>query len=578
MHNKMIKVCDIDLDAMRSDVIGDEALEVFCWTQREMSLILNSMSEFSVLRKEVARYSVYSDQPDFRQQELRTNLKLLMFSRSRIERNLNVLALRFYQMGLTLKELASPRFIPFGLTVVEISDEEVNYQNEMLDSGVRWHLTRDDVIRFPLMTLEKVDQMIDFFGVQAGINRFVCEIDCQNKVRHIASQQSHLSTHTQKVVSVMKSCGMDASGKNSKKVRTFKKTRNEVDDFPERAYDYSPWIKKDSVTKSDVVIGMIDEINGREQEGEKIVESNIVNYDEVKLNIEDVNLQEKNEGFKVIELIRQDDLKNLSDQFSTYDSEKIFPKNAKNSIESILIAVVNDFGKDIDVDLGYSFTLSQLCEQIIAQQHNWSKTKFTDWLFLLTKTERFKYQGSHFPYLQLLKYISKIGAKVEDYLDFGAGTGYGAMQFKTRLKLDRDHVFVFDIENKLRSDVNHEMTFVDEEEMLKRQYDLITVNNVLHHIGDDFEDRLFLLCDMVASHGTMLIRDHSNFVQGLVNVCIVHKMYDLYRDCHECDAIYFRDCFVIADFVRDRGFYVDLHFDRKSDVNVYTLVCVRTNF
>jgi len=136
----------------------------------------------------------------------------------------------------------------------------------------------------------------------------------------------------------------------------------------------------------------------------------------------------------------------------------------------------------------------------------------------------------------------------------------------------------FDIENKLRSDVNHEMTFVDEEEMVKRQYDLITVNNVLHHIGDDFEDRLLLLCDMVASHGTMLIRDHSNFVQGLVNVCIVHKMYDLYRDCHECDAIYFRDCFVIADFVRDRGFYVDLHFDRKSDVNVYTLVCVRTNF
>jgi len=563
---------------MKSKIIDEDILEVFRWVQREMFLVLDAMSDFSALRKEVVRYPVFADESQERQQEISTKLRTLLYMRARVDHDFQMLALRFYQLNLPLIFIECPRLVPYGITVPELTDSMVSYQNEKLVTGTRWHQTRQLLMKYPMITFEKVDEMMVFFGIQEGLNRFIEDVQWQVKYRHNILHKAPQNDHTYQVVAVMKGCGMAASGRKGKNVRKNRKARTEMDNIADddsvKVYDYSPWIPKNVDEQNKPrVIQFIDDDLVQPLVG---LVANHVDYDDVSINIEDVDLEDSGPSSQVINIIRETNLNVDTDDFHTYNCEEDFPVSDERSVGMILASVLTNYGSDVVVDLGYSFSVSQLGDQLLAQQENWEKTPFTDWMYLLTKTEGFKYQGGHFPYMQLLKFIPR--SEINSYLDFGCGSGLGAVQFGRRLKLSKDSIYCFDNCNRLKSEAISQVTFVDEKMMIQHQYDLITVNNVFHHIGNDFENRLDLVCDLVASQGTLLVRDHSDAADKAVNVVVVHKMYDKNRGCSECDPIYLRDCFSIADFVRKKGFYVDIHIDRKSNVANYVLVCVRVNF
>lgn len=572
------RICDVDINAMRQGVVDEDVLEIFPWVQREMSLVLNCMSEFSILRKEVVRYPIYADETQERQQEISTKLRTLLYMRARVDYDFQILTLRFYQLNLPLIFNEHVRLIPYGITVPELTDAMVIHQNQKTSMGVRWHQTRQMLNKYPMITFEKVDEMMMFFGIQEGLNRFIEDAQWQVKYRHNTLEKVPQNNHTRQVVAVMKGCGMAASGRNGKQAKKARRARTEMDGRADldsvKVYDYSPWVSKNFEEQNKPrVIQFIDDDLVQPLVG---CVANHVDYDSMSINIEDVDLEDDGPSRHVIDIIRESNLNIETDEFHTYSCESDFPESEKRSVGLILASVPVNYGSDVVVDLGFSFTISQLGEQLIAQQENWEKTPFTDWMYLLTKTEGFKYHGGHFPYMQLLKFIPR--SEVKTYLDFGCGSGFGAVQFGKRLKLTKNAIYCFDNINRLRGEVIPQVTFVDEKAMIKSQYDLITVNNVFHHIGNDFENRLDLVCDLVGSQGTLLVRDHSNSADKAVNVVVVHKMYDKNKGCIDCDPIYLRDCFSIADFVRKKGFYVDIHLDRKSDVGNYVLVCVRVNF
>lgn len=196
----------------------------------------------------------------------------------------------------------------------------------------------------------------------------------------------------------------------------------------------------------------------------------------------------------------------------------------------------------------------------------WSTTSITSWLLSLKTSAN--WGGTEAPYTNVLPFLPP---KVRSYLDFGCGSGNGARQVQKYLGVPecRD---VYDISNHLSFDNGKKMNFISE---IHKEYELVTAVNVLHHV-DNLAPVMRTMMDSVSAGGYMLIKDH--FV-GPTNVCLavlVHEMYDPSCELKESENLYFRSLSVIVDFIRHRGWTVDIHALKFSDVGDIVLVCRNT--
>jgi len=201
------------------------------------------------------------------------------------------------------------------------------------------------------------------------------------------------------------------------------------------------------------------------------------------------------------------------------------------------------------------------------RKSEWKTTKVTAWLDSLVEPLK-KWNGQELPYITLLPYLPP---KVQTYLDFGSGSGSGAVQV-CRYLGSTAVTHCYDIENNLIDRHKGMVQFVPE---VTREYDLVTMVNVIHHVAD-LEPVLAKAMMSVRVNGTLVIKDHFVNAQSILLTTLVHEMYEPTEFGTVSENLYFRNLLTIVEFIKAQGWLVRVEKLENNDVSNFILVCVNS--
>jgi len=198
------------------------------------------------------------------------------------------------------------------------------------------------------------------------------------------------------------------------------------------------------------------------------------------------------------------------------------------------------------------------------RESDWATTSVSAWLRKLEPVSQ-KWSGGDSNYSSLLVHLP---GRVHSYLDYGAGSGRGAVQIYRYLGRPQNFE-VYDIEDNMCADVRKEVCLKGTESGL---YNLVTMVNVIHHV-DELQYALTDAMSRVEEGGTLMIKDH--FVNGanVILAVLLHEMYEPTTTLSSAEVLYFRPLKAVVDFIRMQGWVVDVRSVPKSDVGDTVLIC-----
>jgi len=260
--------------------------------------------------------------------------------------------------------------------------------------------------------------------------------------------------------------------------------------------------------------------------------------------------------------------------FETYCSHDALNCGNGKCVNIDQLGILTDFGADISININYRTSAASLVRQIFLQRDFWKDSSFTNWLNSAFRHGH-RYCGNQHPYTKLLRYLpTTING---NYLDYGSGSGCGAVQVARALYVPAEFVFCYDNVDRLLACNRSKVSFVTFANFLERKYDLITVNNVLHHVSANISGVLDLLCSVIAPGGRIVIKDHKFGLRNLVNVLAIHGAYEVSSGeaSPVGERIYLRNHFKIAQYLNVRNFLIECYEIEESDVGDYVLVCTK---
>jgi len=207
---------------------------------------------------------------------------------------------------------------------------------------------------------------------------------------------------------------------------------------------------------------------------------------------------------------------------------------------------------------------SDIAREAYQTRELWPTNQVTAWLKSLGPSAN-KWGEKVTPYKALLPYLP-IG--VQSYLDYGCGSGFGSVQVSKYLG-GPSISHVFDVKNELDVEKGFKFEF---QSKINRQYDLVTMVNVMHHVYD-VEGLIMNVMESVEAGGLLIIKDH---FPGWTNVCLavlVHEMYDPTPLASQAEPLYFRELKAIVNYIRYQGWTVDIKRVPLSDINDCILIC-----
>jgi len=191
---------------------------------------------------------------------------------------------------------------------------------------------------------------------------------------------------------------------------------------------------------------------------------------------------------------------------------------------------------------------------------SWGYTKIAKWF----RDINYKIQSEgkaqcETNYSKLFKHIEFEPLQI---LDFGCGSGVGAKQL-----MDRFPLAVVDLYDVV--DILSESSGLVMSGPLAGGYDLIVVNNVIHHAASLTEVMDKIYCQ--SKQGTIvLIRDHFPSDENLILICLLHLVYDKGK----FEDLYFRSPEILENELFSRGFKFE-SFDLGDDFGNVIYRCVR---
>jgi hypothetical protein len=207
---------------------------------------------------------------------------------------------------------------------------------------------------------------------------------------------------------------------------------------------------------------------------------------------------------------------------------------------------------------------SDIAREAYQMRETWPTNQVTVWLRSLGPSAN-KWGEKITPYKAILPYLP-IG--VQSYLDYGCGSGFGSVQVSKYLG-GPSVSHVFDVKNELDIDKGYKFEF---QAKINRQYDLVTMVNVMHHVYD-IEGLMMGVMESVEAGGLLIIKDH---FPDLTNVCLavlVHEMYEPTPLASQAEPLYFRELKAIINYIRYQGWTVDIKRVPLSDINDCVLIC-----
>jgi len=197
------------------------------------------------------------------------------------------------------------------------------------------------------------------------------------------------------------------------------------------------------------------------------------------------------------------------------------------------------------------------------RRDEWVTNDITKWLLSIGIGEN-KWEGGKHPYSALLNHLP---VTVQSYLDYGCGSGNGAIQVAKYLGQHKI-AHCYDLENSL---VDEPRRLVQFREKIDQQYQLVTLVNVLHH-EPDAGKLLSKVMSTVMSGGVLIIKDHfvNSMTIGLAT--LVHEMYEPTGDFEEPEDMYFRDIKRVVQYFRGHGWTVELK-NVPNDLSDIILIC-----
>jgi len=443
--------------------------------------------------------------------------------------------------------------LPFGVACTfAISDEIIHAKYEKTNKGK--FLWQEDLARLTLENRSNMTFYSEFLSDQECIQQQqFCQM--QKEIRRDEIHETDLyhaysRNHTRTVVDVMRECGMEASGRRGQKKQQQHQLQFGQECDKQVVIDQAVQVIAPPVAEQFCYPRRVAEI---------------VNFDDEEVSASVTPIKMEKSCVLTI------------DGFRTYDSHTpLVLQSCDVSATVHDLGIERDFGSQISVAIIPEISLAGIVEQVFDQRHLWSRNNFTMWLNSAVRGEQ-KYHGGIRPYTKLIRYLPDICEG--SYLDYGCGSGYGAVQVANVLNLGVGKAYCVDHVDRVLRVNRNKLTVLTMVDLFRREFEVITVNNVLHHIGSNFENVLDNLCDMVQAGGRLIIRDHKFDFSQMVNIFAIHCAYELshghIRSNFCSDQVFYRDHILIAQRISVRGFRIYLYDSVQSDVGEYLLLCIK---
>jgi len=164
------------------------------------------------------------------------------------------------------------------------------------------------------------------------------------------------------------------------------------------------------------------------------------------------------------------------------------------------------------------YDLSRLCLNNIAKfffdsKDRWGKNEITKWFSSIVPSE-LNWGENKSNYLKILPYI-KDG--VSSICDFGCGSGYGVVQVQESNPLSR--VVGYDVVNSV--DPSLKIEFVDR---IEENFDVVIVNNVLHHVYD-VNEFVHNLTKAIGPLSRIIMKEHVATNWNILLIVLLHICY-----------------------------------------------------
>jgi SAM-dependent methyltransferase len=274
-------------------------------------------------------------------------------------------------------------------------------------------------------------------------------------------------------------------------------------------------------------------------------------------------------NFRAIAQYPQLDETDLIDSNETYYDVATVPTVdrdihiARRNIE--VSSLYTSLGCQANVDMTNCYgSYREIAIAALMRKNEWTTTSVVSWLLSLVKGDG-PWEGPKKPYTSLL---SNVPVQVKSYLDYGCGSGHGAIQVAKYLGMP-EVVHGYDIEDVIVVTNKPKLQYRNK---LLDQYDLVTMVNVLHHV-QDASYVMYEVMKAVKPGGILLIKDHFVSSVNVLLAVLVHEIYEPTGCVQEPEALYFRDSRKIIDLIRHQGWTVDVVRVPGSDVGDLILVC-----
>lgn len=201
-------------------------------------------------------------------------------------------------------------------------------------------------------------------------------------------------------------------------------------------------------------------------------------------------------------------------------------------------------------------SLNNIAKFFLTQKDRWGSNNVSSWLRSIVPSTQ-AWGESATSYLKLLPYIPAGCSRI---LDFGCGSGCGVVQIQSAFP--NAYVAGYDVVNNLNPDFGVKFD-VD----LSTPYDVVVLNNVLHHVVL-INDFIFELKKVVVQGTIVILKDHVVSNWNILLVILLHL-------CHSglvLETLIFRSYEWIRSLFLDLDFVVRVH-EYRNDIGDMIFVC-----
>jgi len=198
--------------------------------------------------------------------------------------------------------------------------------------------------------------------------------------------------------------------------------------------------------------------------------------------------------------------------------------------------------------------LTRLCLNNIAKfffdsKNRWGINNITKWFLSIVPSE-LHWGENKLNYLKILPYV-KDG--VGSICDFGCGSGYGVVQLQDASPMSR--VVGYDVVNSL--DPSLKVNYISE---IVEQFDIVVVNNVLHHVCD-VNDFVHNLTKAIGPSSRVIIKDHIATNWNILLIVLLHLCYSGGKR----ELLIFRSYYWMLGMMTELGARVTCH-EYRNDI------------